>query len=210
VTCESSDEEIKSETNITSHRLRVEDHLRGEDQLRVGDQIGVGDQLHVGDHLRVGDHLDGQQETTAATPHLPWVAEDRGVSSTEAKAIPVEIRPRQERPPQELREVVFRKIMRNSRVAKSQELPTIATTNMRSIGPKIRNFTEDILQREITACFVSETWQKDGSKKFEAEIERMFELFGLKFVSCSRPSNKRGGGAAIVVDTTKFSCEKLN
>ena len=38
----------------------------------------------------------------------------------------------------------------------------------------------------------------------------MFELFGLKFVSCSRPSNKRGGRAAIVVDTTKFSCEKLN
>ena len=109
------------------------------------------------------------------------------------------------------RPAVLRRIVTNERVLVSAELPTIAATNTRSIGPKIRNFTEDILQRQITACLISETWEKEkGSKKFKNEIERIFELSGITFISCPRPSNKRGGGAAIVVDTRKFSCERLN
>ena len=111
----------------------------------------------------------------------------------------------------EYRQPVLRKINANDRVAISAELPTIAATNTRSIGPKIRNFAEDMIQRQITVCLVSETWEKQTqSRKFKNEIERIFELSGLKFISCPRPTNKRGGGAAIVVDTAKFSCERLN
>ena len=109
------------------------------------------------------------------------------------------------------RVAVLRRIQANNRVAESAELPTLAATNARSIFPKIRNFAEDIIQRKITVSLVSETWeQAKGSKKFQAETERLFELYGLQFISCPRPSTQRGGGAAIIVDTNKFYCEKLN
>ena len=111
----------------------------------------------------------------------------------------------------EYRPVILRKIVANDRVAISAELPTIAATNTRSIGPKLRNFAEDIIQRQISVCLVSETWEKEKqTKTFKTEIERIFEIQGLKFISCPRPNNKRGGGAAIVVDTRKFTCERLN
>ena len=88
------------------------------------------------------------------------------------------------------RAAVLRRIHANNRVAESAELPTLAATNTRSILPKVRNFAEDMLQRQITVSLISETWeQASGNKKFEAETERLFELHGLMFVSCPRPSN---------------------
>ena len=106
--------------------------------------------------------------------------------------------------------MVLKRIMANDRVAISVELPTIAATNARSIAPKLRNFLEEILARQITVCMVSEIWEKQTrSKKFQHEVEQALELSGLMYISCPRPSNKRGGGAAIIVDTTKFSCDKL-
>ena len=114
---------------------------------------------------------------------------------------------------QEERPTVLRRINVNNRVAKSSELPTIAATNTRSILPKFRNFVQDLKERQISVCFISETWQKEssrGNKRFQNEVERMFQLSGLKFISCPRPSSKRGGGAAIIVDTANYSCEKLD
>ena len=114
---------------------------------------------------------------------------------------------------QEARPAVLKRINLNNRVAKSSELPTIASTNLRSILPKFRNFVQDLKEREISLCFLSETWQKEtsrGNKRFQNEVERMFELSGLKFISCPRPSSKRGGGAAIIVDTKNYTCEKLD
>ena len=76
---------------------------------------------------------------------------------------------------------ILRRINTNNRVAISAEMPTIAATNTRSIFPKFRNFAEDIIQRQITSCFVSEIWQKENNVKFQKEVERMFELHGLQF-----------------------------
>ena len=81
----------------------------------------------------------------------------------------------------EPRAQILRRINTNNRVAISAEMPTIAATNTRSIFPKIRHFAEDIIQRQITACFVSEIWQKENNVKFQKEVERMFELHGLQF-----------------------------
>ena len=42
-------------------------------------------------------------------------------------------------------------------------------------------------------------------------MQEILELHGLKYISCgSRPSGKRGGGAAIIVNTSKFTLEKLD
>ena len=37
----------------------------------------------------------------------------------------------------------------------------------------------------------------------------MFEKHGLTYISCPRPTGKRGGGAAIVANTNNFTLEKL-
>ena len=42
-------------------------------------------------------------------------------------------------------------------------------------------------------------------------MEEMLQLEGLKYISCgARPSGKRGGGAAILLDTRKYSMETLD
>ena len=44
-------------------------------------------------------------------------------------------------------------------------------------------------------------------------MEKMLEFEGLKYISAPRPKNSKGtsyGGVALIVNTTKFSCEKLN
>ena len=67
------------------------------------------------------------------------------------------------------------RIVANDRVATSAQLPTVAVTNIRSIGPKAKNFTEDFLQHELTACLISESWEKQtGTKKFKQKLETMF------------------------------------
>ena len=78
---------------------------------------------------------------------------------------------------------------------------------MRSLSPKINNFKTDVLEREISIALLSEVWEKAKSKKHQFQFEKMFQMSGLKYISTPRMF-KRGGGAAIVVDTSKFCIEK--
>ena len=55
----------------------------------------------------------------------------------------------------------------------------------------------------------SETWQKESSKKFQKEVERMVELEGLKMIANPRKF-KRGGGVCIIADITKVSISQLD
>ena len=38
----------------------------------------------------------------------------------------------------------------------------------------------------------------------------MMQIDGLKYISTSRPTKKRGGGVALVVNLERYSCEKIN
>ena len=89
----------------------------------------------------------------------------------------------------------------NSRAEESSSLPIVAVTNFRSLSPKINNVKTDIIEREIGITLCSETWQKDSNNKLKTDIERLLELDGLQFISCPRPSTKRGGGCAVIVNT---------
>ena len=91
----------------------------------------------------------------------------------------------------------------------SLSLPTVAVTNFRSLEKKINNVKIDMIEREISILMCSETWQKDSNKRLKDSIDKLLEEDGLKFISCPRPSNKRGGGCAVIVDTKKFTVEKL-
>ena len=76
---------------------------------------------------------------------------------------------------QEARHRILRNIVANDRVATSADLPTIAATNTRSIQPKIRNFAQDMIMREITVSLISESWDKEKrNKKFQYEVEKIF------------------------------------
>ena len=91
-------------------------------------------------------------------------------------------------------------------------LPTIATYNLRSLLPKIGNLTTDILERKIDCGFLQEIWEQEDNVNHQFEIEKLLELHGLKYISTTRKPNSKGvsyGGAALLVNLNKFSCEKL-
>ena len=111
---------------------------------------------------------------------------------------------------EERRERELRPIETNNRIAASSELPTIAVTNFRSLGPRINNVKDDILSRDIDILIGSETWQKDSNQKLKDDIQELLEIYGIEYISCPRPNKKRGGGVAILVNTVRFSITKIN
>ena len=98
------------------------------------------------------------------------------------------------------------------KIITAMSLPKVATYNLRSMIPKIKSLKTDILEREIDCAFLTEIWQQMANKEHQYEIEKMLEMSGLAYISCPRPPNAKGvsyGGAAIVVNTLKFSLEKM-
>ena len=93
------------------------------------------------------------------------------------------------------------------------DLPIVATYNLRSLIPKVNSLKNDLLERSIGIGFLQEIWEKSDSKTHQFEFEKMFEIEGFQYISTPRPKNEKGksyGGAAMVINTKKFTCEKLN
>ena len=91
-------------------------------------------------------------------------------------------------------------------------LPTVATFNLRSLPPKIQSLKCDIIERNVDVAFLQEIWEKNGNESFTSEIEKMFELQGLRYYSNPRPLNKKGGaygGVAVVINGRKFTYKKF-
>ena len=91
-------------------------------------------------------------------------------------------------------------------------LPVVATYNCRSLFPKIRSLKKDLLERKIDVGFCQEIWQQTKNSEHRFEIEKMLQIDGLQYISTTRPPNRKGvsyGGAAIIVNSEKFTCEKL-
>ena len=101
-------------------------------------------------------------------------------------------------------------IRRDNRYEKCGELPVISVPNLRSLFPKLHNFTTDIRMRSIAVALCSETWHKEDKKKHRTETERILYMEGLKFLSTPRPPGKRGGGCGIVCDLTKFTLDRID
>ena len=108
---------------------------------------------------------------------------------------------------------VLKSVHRNERIRSSANIPVVAVANTRSLLPKLNSIIEKIENEAIDVTLVCEVWEKTGkrNRNFQNRTEEMMEMRGLKYISCgARPSGKRGGGAAIIVDTTKFSLERLD
>ena len=137
--------------------------------------------------------------------------EEESESESLYDPLPLPVLVTDQRPPRvlEARKRIITVINRDPRIQGSCHLPTIGVTNYRSLGPKIKNVATDILERELDIVLSSETWQQSSNNRLKLEIERMFELEGLDFISCPRPSSKRGGGCDIIINKRKFTAEKL-
>ena len=98
---------------------------------------------------------------------------------------------------------------RNKIASVAHHLPVVTVNNLRSLFPKVGNFKTDMLERQVDVSLCCEIWEKAESKKHRNAIEEMLELDGLKYFSTPRPRGKRGGGAAIIVNTERFKVEKL-
>ena len=81
------------------------------------------------------------------------------------------------------------------KISAAQYLPAVATYNTRSLFPKIGNVKTDLIERQIDVGFFSEVWQKSENKRHQAEIEKMTENEGLKYISTPRTK-----GAALFVN----------
>ena len=105
---------------------------------------------------------------------------------------------------------VRKTIRRDNKVLQAVTLPRISSYNMRSLMPKLNSFSIDMLDRNTDLSFLTEIWQKAENKRHQFKIEELYEMKGLKYISTPRPGNRRGGGAALVVNTERFSISKLN
>ena len=132
-------------------------------------------------------------------------------SESEDEPLPIPVQISVNRQPRELeaRTRTITTVNNNPRIQESSYLPAMGVTNYRSLGPKIKNVIKDILERDLSLILSSETWEQTSNKKLKLEVEKMLELEGLDFISCPRPSSKRGGGCAIIVDRKKFTVERL-
>ena len=88
--------------------------------------------------------------------------------------------------------VIRKTIRRDNRLLTGSSLPSFSAPNCRSIGPKLNNIVEDMKMRSISCMLCSETWQKEDSKTFQKEVERLFEIEDLKMIS--KPRKYRRGG----------------
>ena len=92
-------------------------------------------------------------------------------------------------------------------------LPVVASYNLRSLLPKINSLKCDILERNVDIAFLQEIWEQSENTSHNNEIESMFELEGLSYYSKPRSKTVKGfsyGGVAIIVNTKKFTAEKLD
>lgn len=101
-------------------------------------------------------------------------------------------------------------IRRDNKVLQAASIPKFSNYNIRSFWSKSQNFGTDMLDRNCSLSFLTEVWEKSENKKHQYKIEELLELKGLKYISTPRPGARRGGGAAVVVNTEKFSISKLN
>ena len=150
------------------------------------------------------DQLDGNISITSLNSSL-------SLDTLPASTIPVHIGFRPSSFPVSERLLPVRKtIRRDNKVVQALSLPRISSYNMRSLMPKLNCFVEDMLDRNCQLSFLTEIWTKSENKRHQFKIEELYEMKGLKYISTPRPGAILGGGAAIVVNTEKFSISKLN
>ena len=106
--------------------------------------------------------------------------------------------------------ISYKRIRRDNCAVQALSLPKVSNYNVRSLIPKVGNFSLDMKERTTDISFITEIWEKSENKKHQFKLEELFEMEGVKYISTPRPGARRGGGAAIAVRVDDFSIKKLN
>ena len=123
--------------------------------------------------------------------------------------ISVRISDRTDKAPPENRQPNLKVIRRNDKCIDASNLPVIASFNMRSLWSKLNCLADEILERDVEICFLSEVWEEKENKMHAAKIEELYEMKNIIYFSTPRPGTKRGGGAALAFHSNNFSVAKL-
>ena len=62
-------------------------------------------------------------------------------------------------------------IRRDNKKVQALSLPRVTNYNMRSLFPKLGNFSLDVHERESDAIFLTEVWEKLENKKHQSKLE---------------------------------------
>ena len=73
--------------------------------------------------------------------------------------------------------------LRENRATVANYLPVVTVCNTRSLFPKIENFKNDLLEREVDVSLVCEVWEKAEDPVHKSQITKMLELEGLQYFS---------------------------
>ena len=101
-------------------------------------------------------------------------------------------------------------LRRENKCLQALSLPNLLSYNMRSIWGKLNNLADDIKERAGQVVFLYEVWEKSESRKQQVKLEELFEMKNVQYISTPRPGIKRGGGAAIAIQSDQFLVSKLN
>ena len=148
------------------------------------------------------DQLDGNISLSSTL--------DLSLAEFVADPIPVHSGYRPPKPVSDRPPPVRRVIRRDNKALQALTLPKVSCYNMRSLIPKVESLGNDMQDRNCSLSFRTEIWTKSETKSHQYKLEELFELKGLKYISTPRSGARRGGGAAIVVNTDKFTISKLN
>ena len=65
----------------------------------------------------------------------------------------------------------WKRIRRDNCAVQALSLPKISNYNMRSLIPKIGNFSLDMKERAVDIAFLTEVWQKAKHKRHQFKLE---------------------------------------
>ena len=89
-------------------------------------------------------------------------------------------------------------------------LPTIYSTNARSVFPKVKDLMQKLQNNRIDIAHISETLQDINKKDHNDKIDALENKLGFLWYSYARPKYKDngtmtgGGGSAILVNTRNW------
>ena len=215
-------DEHKQVENDDNEQMKHDNNEQGEQDDHHQVEQGKHKQVEHDDHKQ-GDQDDHEQVEHGNHEHMEHgnheqvehehEEPDHNEQKQKGNSIPVrigKIRPFYSR--RRDASTALKRISTNPRIEASSTMSVVAVANVRSLLPKLNAFIEKIENEEIEVALVVEVWEKMGEKNnhFQSKVEEIMQMKGLKYISCgARLTGKRGGGAAILVNTVKFAMEKL-
>ena len=77
----------------------------------------------------------------------------------------------------------YKRIRRDNLAVQALSLPKVSNYNMRSLIPKIGNFSLDMMERSVDIAFLTEVWEKQENKKHQFKLEELLEMQGVQYIS---------------------------